>query len=142
MNHNIVIKRQKQIYLNITKKEQVADFLSMLILNNKQVHPVDKGSIMIKLIVLSTLSVIMLSGCVWYDDDWYDHDHRYSHDYDHRPSYGYGWNGRPDYRPPHNRPPEHRPPENRPPEHRPPEGRPPDHRPDRPYYKQTRPLPH
>lgn len=119
----------------ITKKEQVADFLSILILNNEQVHPVDKGSIMIKLIVLSTLSVIMLSGCVWYDDDWYDHDHRYSHDYDHRPSYGYGWNGRPDYRPPHNRPPENRPPEHRPSEGHPHESRPPNHRHDRSDYK-------
>lgn len=100
---------------------------------------------MIKLVLLSTLSVMLLSGCVWYDDDWYDHDHRYSYgyDYDHRrPYYGYEWNGRPEYRPPQNRPPENRPPEHRPPQSRPPENRPPSHRPDRPNYKQTKPLPH
>lgn len=90
---------------------------------------------MIKLILFSSFAVVMLSGCVWYDDDWYDHHHRYSYDYDydHRPPYGWD-DGYPDYRPPHN----HRP-ENRPPVHRPPEGRPPGQRPD---YKQTRPLPH
>lgn len=113
----------------ITKNEHVVCFLSMLLLNNEREHPVDKGNIMIKLVLLSTLSVMLLSGCVWYDDDWYDHDHRYS--------YGYEWNGRPDYRPPQNRPPEHRPPQSRPPENRPPS-----HRPDRPNYKQTKPLPH
>ena len=129
----------------ITKNEHVVCFLSMLLLNNKREHPVDKGNIMIKLVLLSTLSVMLLSGCVWYDDDWYDHDHRYSYgyDYDHRrPSYGYEWNGRPEYRPPQNRPPENRPPEHRPPQSRPPENRPPGHRPDRPNYKQTKPLPH